>query len=160
MFTYGFSSFFYFFIQFTLIVTSSLAFSTLLCVHLCPNLPLSIILLNSSRFFKLLNTFPLCIISITKKFIIVNMFSTPVITFIKCQNRYHTKNNIRYKSNINKSTSYANSTKLPAMVLCSGEPPGGFCDVGCCCCFSSLEVFTILGYFSLPPALHPGFSGP
>ena len=67
MFTYGFSSFFYFFIQFTLIVTSSLALPTLLCVHLCPNLPLSIILLNSSRFFKLLNTFPLCIISITKK---------------------------------------------------------------------------------------------
>ena len=21
------------------------------------------------------------------------------------------------------------------MVLCLGEPPGGFCDVGCCCCF-------------------------
>ena len=26
--------------------------------------------------------------------------------------------------------------------------------------FSSLEVFTFPGYFSLPPALHPGFSGP
>ena len=26
--------------------------------------------------------------------------------------------------------------------------------------FSSLEVFTFLDYFSLPPALHPGFSGP
>ena len=88
------------------------------------------------------------------------MFSTSVIIFIKCQNRYDTKNDIRYKSNINKSTSYANSTKLPAMVLCLGEPPGGFCDVGCCCCFSSLEAFTIPGYFSLPLALHPGFSGP
>ena len=51
-------------------------------------------------------------------------------------------------------------TKLPAMVLCLGEPLGDFCNVGCCCCFSSLEVFTFLGYFSLPPALHPGFSGP
>ena len=26
--------------------------------------------------------------------------------------------------------------------------------------FSSLEVFTFLGYFSLPPTLHLGFSGP
>ena len=26
--------------------------------------------------------------------------------------------------------------------------------------FTSLEVFTFPGYFSLPPALHPGFSGP
>ena len=25
-------------------------------------------------------------------------------------------------------------TKLLAMVLCLGEPPGSFCDVGCCCC--------------------------
>ena len=32
-----------------------------------------------------------------------------------------------------KFTSKANSTKLPAMVLCLGEHPGGFCDVGCCC---------------------------
>ena len=48
------------------------------------------------------------------------------------------------------------------MVLASGEPPGGFCDVGCCCCFlffTSLEVFTFPGYFSLPSALHAGFSG-
>ena len=42
------------------------------------------------------------------------------------------------------------------MVLCLGEPPGGFCDVGCCCCFPH---FMFLGYFSLPLALHPGFSG-
>ena len=40
------------------------------------------------------------------------------------------------------------------------EPPGGSCNVGCCCCFSSLEVFTFPGYFSLPSALHSGFSGP
>ena len=45
------------------------------------------------------------------------------------------------------------------MILCLGEPPGGFCDVGCYC-VSSLEVFTFLGYFSLPPALLSGFSGP
>ena len=41
-----------------------------------------------------------------------------------------------------------------------GECPGGFFDVGCCFCFISLEVFTFACYFSLPPALHPDFSGP
>ena len=40
-----------------------------------------------------------------------------------------------------------NVIKLPVMVLCFGEPPGSFCDVGCYCCFSSLEVFTF-HYFS------------
>ena len=40
------------------------------------------------------------------------------------------------------------------------QPPGGFCDVGCCCCFFDLvEVFTFSGYFSMPSALQPGFSG-
>ena len=47
------------------------------------------------------------------------------------------------------------------MLLCLGEPPEGFYDVGCCCCcFASSEVFTFPGYFSLPLALHPTFSGP
>ena len=60
-----------------------------------------------------------------------------------------------------KFTSWVNSTKLSLMVLFFGEPLGGFCDVGCwCCCFSSLVVFMFPGYFYLPPALHPGFSGP
>ena len=31
--------------------------------------------------------------------------------------------------------------KTPSDGTCLGEPPGGFCDVGCCCCFTSLEVF-------------------
>ena len=52
-----------------------------------------------------------------------------------------------------------NLTKLPEMEFCLGEPPAGFCDVACCCCFSSLQVFTFPAYFSLPPALHLGFSG-
>ena len=30
--------------------------------------------------------------------------------------------------------------KTPSDGTCLGEPPGGFCDVGCCC-FTSLEVF-------------------
>ena len=52
------------------------------------------------------------------------------------------------------------------MVLCLGEPPGGFYDVGCCSSFITVfvmlvvVVFTFPGYFSMPPALHPGFSGP
>ena len=40
------------------------------------------------------------------------------------------------------------------------EPTGGVFDVGYCCCFTSLEVFTCPGYLSLLPALHPGFPGP
>ena len=40
------------------------------------------------------------------------------------------------------------------------EPTGGVFDVGYCCCFTSLDVFTCPGYLSLLPALHPGFPGP
>ena len=36
--------------SYILLIISSLALSTLLCVHLCPSLPLSMILFNSSRF--------------------------------------------------------------------------------------------------------------
>ena len=49
------------------------------------------------------------------------------------------------------------------MVLCLGESPGGFCDVGCCSSFIAVFVmlavviFTFPGYFSMPPAFHPGF---
>ena len=40
---------------------------------------------------------------------------------------------------------------------CLGEPPGGFCDVGC---HFVLLFISFLGYFTMPPALHPSFSGP
>ena len=47
------------------------------------------------------------------------------------------------------------------MVLCLGEPPGGFCDVGCCCCFfTSLEVFRFIAFRHHPSpfrGLSPGF---
>ena len=36
--------------------------------------------------------------------------------------------------------------KIPSDGTCLGEPPGDFCDVGCCRCFTLLEVF-------LPPLL-------
>ena len=32
-------------------------------------------------------------------------------------------------------------SKTPSDGTCLGEPPGSFCNVGCCCCFTSLEVF-------------------
>ena len=31
--------------------------------------------------------------------------------------------------------------KTPSDGTCLEEPPGGFCDIGYCCCFTSLEVF-------------------
>ena len=48
--------------------------------------------------------------------------------------------------------------KTPSDGTCSGEPPGGFCDVGCCCCcccFTSLEVFHSLLFDVIP---HPSVS--
>ena len=55
-----------------------------------------------------------------------NISPTSVIAFIKGWNRHQMKNNIRYKGNIN-NVSVINffkieSQKLPAMVLCLGEP--------------------------------------
>ena len=56
------------------------------------------------------------------------MFSTSAVIFIKCRNRYHMKNNIRYKGNINITfvIIFLKSQKLPAMLLCLGEPPVRF----------------------------------
>ena len=87
------------------------------------------------------------------------------------------RNNVRYKGNISNHffdkylshfffffhlPSYAlrKLNKTPSDGACLGEPPGGFCDFDGSCCFSSLQVFTFLGYFSMPSALHPCFSGP
>ena len=41
--------------------------------------------------------------------------------------------------------------KIPNDGTCLGEPPGGLCDVGCCC-FTSLEVFHSLLFDIIP---HP-----
>ena len=48
-------------------------------------------------------------------------------------------------------------SKTPSDGTCLGEPPGGFCDVGC---HFVLLFISFLGYFTMPPALHPSFSGP
>ena len=41
--------------------------------------------------------------------------------------------------------------KTPSDGTCLGEPPGGFCDVGCSCCFTSLEVFLLSLLFNVIP---------
>ena len=54
---------------------------------------------------------------------------TSAITFIKCRNCYHMKNNTRYKGNINNTSVIIfliGRQKLPAMLLCLGEPPVRF----------------------------------
>ena len=67
------------------------------------------------------------------------MFSTSAIIFIKCRNWYHMKNNARYKGNTNNNSAiiFLKSQKLPAMVLCLGEPPVRYlwycCSSFCCC---------------------------
>ena len=40
----------------------------------------------------------------------------------------------------------------------SSQPPGGLCDLGCCCFLHGGFLFS--GYFSMPLALHLSFSGP
>ena len=42
--------------------------------------------------------------------------------------------------------------KTPSDGTCLEEPPGGFCDVGYCCCFISLKVFHSLLFDVI---LHP-----
>ena len=64
-----------------LLIISSLALSTLLCVHLCPNLPLSMTLFNSSRFLC-------CSILYSGISTTFNTPSTLAIIFIKCHNQY------------------------------------------------------------------------
>ena len=94
-----------------------------------------------------------CVNSISKKSSSFKKFWTSAIAFITCRNRYHIKNNARYKDNINNASviiflidtfssffvflfvPLGDLTKLPAMVLCLGEPPADVFDVDCCCCF-------------------------
>ena len=50
--------------------------------------------------------------------------------------------------------------EAPSDGTCLGEPPGGFCDVGCCCFFYLTGGFCVSGLLFLPTRLYPGFSGP
>ena len=113
----------------------------------------------------LLNTFLWCIIDVSKNSLSFNMSSASAITFIKCQNRYHMKNNIRYKGNINNTSLIffliaSRLNKTPSDDTCLGEPPGGFCDVGYCF-LTSLEVSHFIAFPCHPSPfreLSTGFS--
>ena len=85
---------------YVLLIISSFALSTLSCVHICPNkcaLTLSMTLFKYYHF--LCCSIPSFGVSTTspKKSSSFNMSPTSAIIFIKCRNRYHMKNNIRYK---------------------------------------------------------------
>ena len=130
-----------------LLIISSLALSTLSCVHLCPNYPLSLILFNSSCFlccsvpsFGASTTSP-------KNSSSVNLSPTLVIIFITYRNRHQMKNNVRYKGNINNTSViiFLKNQKLPAMLICLGEPPVRF--LCCCCCSFHFMIFILLLYF-------------
>ena len=110
MFAQGLSSFFTFFVSSrclysacVLLIISSFALSTLPCVHLCPNkctLPLSMTLFKHSRF--LCCSMPSFGVSTTSPKM-SSLFNVTIL-FIKCRNRHHMKNNIRYKGNINNTS--------------------------------------------------------
>ena len=107
--------------------------STLPCVYLCPNkcaLLLSMTLFNSSHF--LCWSMPSFGVSTTspKNSLSFNM-SPPksAIIFIKCRNRHHIKNSIRYKGNINNTSVIIfliGGQILPVILLCLGETPVRF----------------------------------
>ena len=111
----------YLYSAYVLLIILSLPLSTLSCVHLCPNLTVSMTLFNSSRF--------LCC-SIPSFGLSTCLRKTLTIFFIKCWNLHHMKNNITYRGNTNNTSVIIffkiESQKLPAMVLCLGEPTRRF----------------------------------
>ena len=110
---------------YVLLIISSLSLSTLLCVHLCPSLPLSEASFNSSRF--LCCSMPSLGVSTTS----INTSSSLAIMFIKCRNQYQMKNNTRCKENTNNNSAIIFKTsKTPT----DGTLPGR----------TSSEVFVML----------------
>ena len=70
------------------------------------------------------------------------------------------KINIRYKGNINNTSVIifliqSQLNKTPSDGNCLGEPPGGFCDVGCCCFLPHWRIFISLLFDVI---LHPSES--
>ena len=104
---------------------------------------------NSSRF--LCSSIPSFGVSTTspKNSSSFNISPTLTIIFIKHWNCHQMKNNIRYKGNTNNTSVIIflsqKSQKLPAMLLCLGEPPVRF--LWCCC--SSFLIFILLLYLHL-----------
>ena len=95
--------------EYVLLIVSSLALSTFSCFRSLANkyaLPLLMTLFKHSHFLRCsVPSFGVSTIS-PKKSSSFNIFPTSVIAFIsiRCQNRHHMKNNIRYKGNINNTS--------------------------------------------------------
>ena len=92
---------------YVLLIVSSLAFSTFSCVYLLPNKYAWPLLMTLFKHFRFLYcSMPsFCVSTISpKKSSSFNMFSTYGIIFIRCLNRHHMTNNIRYKGNINNTS--------------------------------------------------------
>ena len=123
---------------YVLLIISLLALSTFPCVHLCLSLPLSMMLFNSSQFlccsvayFGVSTTSP-------KNSSSFNISPAIAITFIKCRNCLHTKNNIRYKDTNNTSVI---KSKTPSNFTCLGKPP---VRLLCCCCSFFIFIFLVV----------------
>ena len=117
---------------YVLLMVSLLALSTFSCVYLC-KLPLSMALFKHSRFLCCsLSSFGVSTMS-PKNSLSFNMSPTSAIIFIKCRNRHHMKNNIRYKGNINNTSViifFNWRTKIPSDVTLLGR--------------TTIEVFVML----------------
>ena len=75
---------------------------------------------------------------------------TSAIIFIKCWNRHHIKNNIRYKGNINNTSVIIFLIRgqiLPVMLLCLGESPVRFLLLLVVVVHSFLLFFILLLFF-------------
>ena len=66
-----------------------------------------------------------------------NISPTIAITFIKCRNCLHMKNNIRYKDTNN---TYVIKSKTPSNFTCLGKPP---VRLLCCCCSFFIFIFVV-----------------
>ena len=143
------------YLAYVLLIISSFALSTVLCVHLCPSQPLSMILFNSSRFLCC-SVASFSVLTTSLKNSLFNTSPTLAIIFIKRRNCQHMKNDIRYKGTNNTSVIIflirSWLSKTPSDGTCLREPPGRFCDVGCCCFWPHWRFFISLLFDVIP---HP-----
>ena len=77
-----------------------------------------------------------------------NISPTIAITFIKCRNCLHMKNNIRYKDTNN---TYVIKSKTPSNFTCLGKPP---VRLLCCCCSFFIFIFVVVVVSSFVDVLH------
>ena len=100
----------------------------------CPCIVL--VYVQAFSLFMLLSPFLWCIMASPKKSSSFNMFSTSPIIFIKCRNRDHMKNNIRYKGN-------TNNTSVIIFFNCRTKTPSDVTLLG----RTAEEVFMMLLFF-------------